>query len=80
MIDLSFDEASVLNITAAQLEAMSDNTNDLYVRGGSDDQVNAIGANNTFTSTTVEGTTYDIYTMGDEDGMLYIEQGINVTY
>ena len=79
MIDLSFDKAAVLNITADQLEGLSDNTNELYVRGGTDDQVNATGAVDSNTSTTVEGATYDIYTIGDDDGTLYIEQGINVS-
>jgi len=78
-IDLSFDEQAVLTLTAADLEGLASTSNDLIIHGGSDDTVNIVGANNTGAATIIDARSYDIYTLGDDDGTLFIEQGINVT-
>ncbi len=77
-IDLNFAEDSQLTLTAEQLETLSNNSNELAIRGGSDDTVTITGANNTGESVDIAGETYDIYTLGDEGGTLYINDDINV--
>jgi len=77
-VDLQFAEDSQLTLTAEQLEGLSDNSNELTIHGGSDDTVAIAGANGTGDSVDISGQTYDIYTLGDEGGTLYINEDITV--
>lgn len=80
-IDLNFAEDSQLTLTAEQLEGLSGNSNELTIHGGgADDTVNISGgASGTGQSVDIAGQTYDIYTLGgDEGGTLYINEEITV--
>lgn len=77
-INLNFAEDSQLTLTAEQLEGLSGNSNELTIHGGIDDTVNIAGANGTGQSVAIAGKTYDIYTLGDEGGTLYIHEDITV--
>ena len=77
-IDLNFAEDSQLTLTAEQLEALSGNSNELTIRGGSDDTVTIEGASGTGQTVDIAGETYDIYTLGDEGGTLYINEDVTV--
>ncbi len=77
-IDLTFEENLHLVLTAEQLEDLSEHTNNLTVHGGDDDTVTITGATNTGESVVIEGTSYDVYTLGDDGGKLFIEDEINV--
>ncbi len=75
-LDLNFAEEGNLTITEDTLLALSSNTNELQINGGADDTVNIAGAVRQG-STSRDGQTYDIYTLGDE-GTLFIDNDINV--
>jgi hypothetical protein len=70
-IDLQFAEDSQLTITEAQLVALSSNSDELYIGGGSDDTVTITGA-----IRTENGNGVDTYVLGE--GTLMIEDDINV--
>lgn len=74
---LQYSEDSTLTITEADLLAASSNSNELTIHGGSGDTVNAAGAVDTNTTETINGQTYEIYTLGTE-GVLYIQEDVNV--
>mmetsp|Transcript_23307 Transcript_23307/g.40435 ORF Transcript_23307/g.40435 Transcript_23307/m.40435 type:complete len:1244 (+) Transcript_23307:230-3961(+) len=75
-VDLQFAEEANLTITQAELIALSDDTNTLTIHGGSDDTVTIAGAVRTG-STTLEGETYDIYSLGT-DGVVVLDDDIVV--
>ncbi|WP_299045714.1 Ig-like domain-containing protein [uncultured Tateyamaria sp.] len=75
-VELQFAEEANLTITEAQLLALSDSTNTLTIHGGSDDTVTIAGAQRTG-STTVEGQTYDVYSLGTE-GTIILDDDIAV--
>ncbi len=75
-LDLDFAEEGNLTITEDTLLALSSNTNELKIDGGTDDTVNIEGAVRQG-STSRDGQTYDIYTLGEE-GTLFIDNDINV--
>lgn len=77
-IDLSFAKDSELTLDVSTLEGLSDADNNLVIHGGDDDSVTLSGAANSGMSTTIDGKSYDIYTMGD-DAQVFIEEDINVT-
>ncbi len=77
-IDLSFAKDSDLTLDLSTLEGLSDANNTLTIHGGADDSVTLSGASASGQSTVIDGTTYDIYTMGT-DGQIFIEEDINVT-
>jgi hypothetical protein len=64
-VDLQFSEEAHLIITEAQLVGLADGTDTLKVRGGSDDEVTIIGANQTGSMTGADGQTYDVYSLGE---------------
>ncbi|WP_299688008.1 Ig-like domain-containing protein [uncultured Tateyamaria sp.] len=74
-VDLQFAEEANLTITEAQLVALSDNSDALVVHGGSDDTVTIAGATRTGT-TSLEGQTYDVYSLGS--GTVILDDEINV--
>ena len=75
-VELQFAEEANLTITEAQLLALSDSTNTLTIHGGSDDTVTIAGAQRTG-STTVDGQTYDVYSLGTE-GTIILDDDIAV--
>ncbi|WP_368184276.1 Ig-like domain-containing protein [Aestuariibius sp. HNIBRBA575] len=77
-IDLQVADDSELVLTADMLNNLSDNGNALTVHGGSDDTVTMSGALATGQSATIDGSTYDIYSLGDEGGTVIIDDDINV--
>jgi len=75
-IDLQFAENNELTLTAADLEGLSDATNELRINGGSDDTVTMLGAEAAGT-TVIDGKSYDVYSLGDE-GTIIIDDEISV--
>ncbi|WP_299288842.1 Ig-like domain-containing protein [uncultured Tateyamaria sp.] len=75
-VDLQFAEEANLTITEAQLVALSDATNTVTIHGGSDDTVTIAGASRTG-SVQVDGSTYDVYSLGTE-GTVILDDDINV--
>ncbi|MBV7409001.1 MULTISPECIES: Ig-like domain-containing protein [Roseobacteraceae] len=75
-VELQFAEEASLTITEAQLLDLSDGTNTLTIHGGSDDKVTIAGATRTG-STTVDGHTYDVYSLGTE-GTIILDDDITV--
>ncbi|QFT92449.1 hypothetical protein FIU86_06315 [Roseovarius sp. THAF9] len=75
-IDLRFGDQSQLTLTEDQVLALSDNSDQVVVRGGADDTVTIAGAQNPG-STTIDGQGFDIYTLGD-DATVVIDDDINV--
>ncbi|WP_418595135.1 Ig-like domain-containing protein [Ponticoccus sp. (in: a-proteobacteria)] len=63
-IDLHFAEDSQLTITEAQIMALSSTTDTVTVRGGPDDSVTITGAEAEGTKE-VEGTTFNVFSLGD---------------
>jgi len=78
-IDLSFAKDAELTLDLATIEGLSDADNNLVIHGGvgDSDKVFIDGASNSGTSTTINGESYNIYTMGD-DAQIFIEEGILV--
>ncbi|MGB1264080.1 MAG: Ig-like domain-containing protein, partial [Nereida ignava] len=77
-INLSLAEDSQLTITADDLESLSSNSNTVRINGGSDDTVNIQGAVRANTTETINGQTFDVYSLGNEGGSLVINEDINV--
>jgi hypothetical protein len=74
-IELSFATDAVLNLTEAQVIALSENSDSVTIEGGVDDTVNLTGV----TGQSVEnvgGTNYDVYTLGE--ATVYVDQEIDV--
>lgn len=63
-IDLQFAEDSHLTITEEQILALSETTDTLVVQGGIDDSVTITGAQAQGTQT-VDGTNYNVFSLGD---------------
>ncbi|MEL7099888.1 MAG: Ig-like domain-containing protein [Pseudomonadota bacterium] len=74
-VDLQFAEEANLTINEAQLVALSDTSNTLTIYGGRDDTVTITGATRTGQQT-IDGQTYDVYSVGN-DGTLIIDDDIN---
>ena len=75
-VDLNFVEDGHLTIDETLLVALSANSNELQINGGTDDSVTINGAQQTG-STVRDGQAYNIYTLGDE-GTLYIDADVGV--
>ncbi|WP_121373614.1 Ig-like domain-containing protein [Pseudomonas aeruginosa] len=58
------DSGSVLTLTAAEVDAITDANNTLQVTGENNDTLNVVGAVNTGTTQLINGITYDVYTFG----------------
>ncbi len=63
-IDLEFAEDTNLTITEDQILALSDESDTVLIKGGSDDTVNLEGAVANGTAEQ-DGTTFNVYTLGD---------------
>ncbi|WP_256576296.1 Ig-like domain-containing protein, partial [Pseudomonas sp. SID14000] len=58
------DSGSVLTLTAAEVDAITDANNILQITGENNDTLNVVGAVNTGTTQQVNGITYDVYNFG----------------
>nr|WP_249351831.1 Ig-like domain-containing protein [Pseudomonas asiatica] len=58
------DSGSVLTLTAAEVDAITDGNNILQITGESNDTLNVVGAVNTGTTQQLNGITYDVYNFG----------------
>ncbi|MGV5375365.1 Ig-like domain-containing protein [Pseudomonas aeruginosa] len=58
------DSGSVLILTAAEVDAITDANNTLQITGENNDTLNVVGAVNTGTTQLINGITYDVYTFG----------------
>ncbi|HFT6720070.1 TPA: Ig-like domain-containing protein, partial [Pseudomonas aeruginosa] len=58
------DGGSVLTLTAAEVDVITDANNTLQITGESNDTLNVSGAVNTGTTQLINGITYDVYTFG----------------
>ncbi|OUS35462.1 hypothetical protein A9Q94_12890 [Rhodobacterales bacterium 56_14_T64] len=67
-----------LTLTEADIIALSDNSDTVTIHGGNDDTVTVTGATDTGTNQTIDGQSYDVYTIGTDGTTLVIEDDINV--
>ncbi len=58
------DSGSVLTLTAAEVDAITDANNTLQITGENNDTLSVVGAVNTGTTQLINGITYDVYTFG----------------
>ena len=65
-----------LTITEAQIRALSENSDQITVRGGSDDQVTITGAVKTGTQTDGMGQSFDVYSLGDDGAVILVDDEI----
>lgn len=79
-IDLQFAEDADLVITEEQLLALSSTSDVVTISGGSDDTLSVTGVQTSTPANTItrNGETYDVYTLGDDGGMLLVDQDINI--
>ncbi|WP_371223336.1 Ig-like domain-containing protein [Roseovarius sp. 2305UL8-3] len=75
-IDLRLGDQRELTITEQQLRDLSENGDQLLVRGGSDDTVTITGASASGT-TSIEGEVFNVYTLGD-GATVVVDDEINV--
>lgn len=77
-LDLIYSANVDLTLTEADINALSNNSDTVTIHGGADDQVTISGAVDTGTNQTINGDTYDVYTIGSNGTTLVIEDDINV--
>ena len=65
-----------LTITEAQIRALSENSDQITVRGGADDQVTITGAVKTGTQTDAMGQSFDVYSLGDDGAVILMDDEI----
>lgn len=65
-IDLQFVNGGEVTLSAADLDRLIGEDGTLTIHGGEDDRVVIEGADMTGDSTSIDGQTYDIYTLGDD--------------
>lgn len=75
-IDLQFVNGGRVTLSAADLDGLVGADGTLTIHGGEDDQVVLDGATNTGQSTLIDGESYNIYTLGDEQ--VLIDDNIDV--
>lgn len=66
-----------LTLTEADINALSGNSDTLTVHGGADDTLTISGAV-AGGSQTIDGETYDVYTLGDDGTTVLVDEDINV--
>lgn len=74
-IDLSYAEAT-LTITEEQLLALTGPDNTMIISGDANDNVTALGAQDTGQDAVINGQTHSIYTLGDDGASLIIDDQI----
>lgn len=77
-VDLQYASDADLTLTADLVRSMSDNSDQLTIHGGDDDEVTMIGAMRTGQVQRIGDSDYDVYTLGDGDVSVIIDQDINV--
>jgi len=77
MIDLRLGDNSELTLTEAQVLELSQNSDEVVVRGGADDTVTITGATDAGTRD-VDGETFNVYTLGDDATILVDDEIIVV--
>lgn len=75
-IDLEHAENSTVDLSTADLEAMSQNDNILVIHGRDTDTVNLDGAATQTGTETINGKDYDVYSVGSDGGQLIINSDI----
>ena len=70
------DEAADLTLTEADINALSGNADTLTVHGEADDTLTITGASAAGTET-IDGETYNVYTIGDDGTTLIVDEDIN---
>ncbi len=75
-IDLSFLSDATLELTEAQILALSENGDKVTVSGEDDDTLTVTGATATGESETIDGQTYDVYTIGDDGATIVVDEDI----
>jgi hypothetical protein len=78
-IDLGYAQDAELTLDLATLEGLSDHDNNLIIHGSDadNDTVTLIGSGDSVRTESIDGKSYDVYTMGD-DAEIFIEEGVNV--
>ncbi|KUP93451.1 Ig-like domain-containing protein [Tritonibacter horizontis] len=76
-LNLEYASDTNLTLTEADINALSGNSDTLKVLGGADDTVTLTGGTLQGTQD-VDGETYNVYTIGDGDTMLLVEDDVNV--
>ncbi|MEY8880544.1 Ig-like domain-containing protein [Donghicola sp. XS_ASV15] len=75
-IDLSFLSDATLELTEAQILALSENGDKVTVSGEDDDTLTVTGATATGETETIDGQTYDVYTIGDDGATIVVDEDI----
>lgn len=75
-IDLSFLSDATLELTEEQIVSLSDNGDTVTISGEADDTVTVTGATATGETETVDGQTYDVYTIGDDGATIIVDEDI----
>lgn len=78
-LDLGYATGVDLTLSEADIKALSSNSDTVTIHGGdNDDTVRISGATDTGTNQTINGATYDVYTIGTDGTTLVIEDDITV--
>ncbi len=77
-VDLQFASDADVVITADLVKELSENSDELTIHGGADDQVTMQGAQITGEVRQIGTQTYDVYTLGDDGVSVIIDQDIDV--
>lgn len=75
-LNLVHADAVDLTLTEADINALSGNSDTLTVHGGADDTLTITGATKTDTQT-INNETYNVYTLGDGDTTVIVDEDIN---
>ena len=75
-IDLTQAPDATLNISAAQIKALTDSDDRLIIKGDGDDHVNIQGGVKTSTIETIGGEDYSVYTLGNGTATLLVDDDI----
>jgi hypothetical protein len=77
-VDLDYATGTDIELTEAQIRALSDGSDTLTIHGGADDEVTVTGAVDTGETRDIDGQTYNVYTIGDDGTTLVVEQDVNL--
>ncbi len=82
-IDLDYAASARLTLTEQQIKDLSETSDTLTIHGGDsdaavNDQIEVLGAVKTNQTETIDGQTYDVYTVGNDGVTLVVDQDINV--
>lgn len=76
-LDLEYAANTSLTLTEDDINALAETSDTLTIRGDSDDTVTVTGATADGTET-VDGETFNVYTIGDDGTTLLVEDDVNV--